>query len=178
MKITSFGLSTCVRSRLQRCHRKTRNLLSNLRLLVTATRNLPLFLKVHETFFFLYCVCKTKRFVCRLQRRFPLRLVLLVRAGPPRISLTVVVFSCLSRTACQHSCAHLAFTARAPALPRIQEFDVGSIYHVRLTPAHRSMAVLYLACCSSDAMQKVFTATAWLHLQLRVRHSGGQDLHQ
>ena len=108
-----------------------------------------------------------------------------VCAGPPRISLAVVVFSCLSRTAYHHACAHMASPARAAALPRIQEFGVGLIYHVRLTPARSRMAGLCLACRSSDAVQKVFKATVWLRSQGRVRHSSGKqgrpspsDLHQ
>ena len=58
----------------------------------------------------------------------------------------------LSRTAYQHACAHVALPARATALPRTQEFDVGLIYHVRLTP----MDGLCLACQCSDAVQKIF----------------------
>ena len=106
-------------------------------------------------------------------------------AGPPRTSLAVVGFSCLSHEAYQHACAHTAFPARATALLRIQASDVGLIYHVRLTPARSLMAGLSSACRCSDAVQKVFIATAWLRSQLRVRHSSGQqgrpspsDLHQ
>ena len=51
---------------------------------------------------------------------------------------------------------HVFFPARATALPRIPEFDVGLIYHVRLTPARSSVDGLCLACRSSDAVQKVF----------------------
>ena len=82
-------------------------------------------------------------------------LMVLVRAGPSRISRAVVVFSGLSRTACQHACAHMAFPARA-ALPRIQEFDVGLIYHVCLSPVRRPMAVLCSGCRSLDAVQEGF----------------------
>ena len=81
--------------------------------------------------------------------------MVLVCAGPPWISLAVV-FSRLSRTAYQHACAHMALPARATALPRIQEFDVGFIYHVRLTRARSPMDGLCLACQCSDAVQKVF----------------------
>ena len=93
-------------------------------------------------------------------------------AGPPWISLAVVVFSRLSRTAYQHACAHMALPARATALPRTQEFDAGLIYHVRLTPAQTQY-------------RRFFIVTAWLRSQVRVRHSSGQqgrpspsDLHQ
>ena len=80
----------------------------------------------------------------------------LLCAGPSYISLVVAVFSCTCRTAHNHAYANTISPAPATAPLRIQEFDVGLIYHVRLTPARSSMDGLCLACRSSDAVQKVF----------------------
>ena len=100
--------------------------------------------------------------------------MVLLRAGPSRVSLAVFFPVCPAQLV-NMPAPHMAFSAGATALPRIQEFDVGLIYHVRLTPACSPMAVLFSACRSSDAVQMVFSATARLRPQLRVRRSSGQQ---
>ena len=83
--------------------------------------------------------------------------MVLVCAGPPWISLVVVVVFFLSVPHSLSTCLRTyVFPARATALPRVQEFDVGFIYHVRLTLARSLMDGLCLTCRSSDAVQKVF----------------------
>ena len=70
-------------------------------------------------------------------------------------------------------------------LNRFDHAFSGDSHHSISTPARIPMAVLCSACRSSDAVQKVFIATARLRSQLWVRHSSGQqgrsspsDLHQ
>ena len=64
--------------------------------------------------------------------------MVLVRAAPPRISLTVVVFSCLSRTACQHACAWLS--PHAQQLCRVLNLCVSRWRAVRWCWARRVAA--------------------------------------
>ena len=80
----------------------------------------------------------------------------------------------LSRTVCQHVCAHVAFSVRGTALPRMQEFDVGLIHFVHLTPAGSPMAVVCPVCRSSETVQQVFIATTWLRSQSRVQRSSSK----
>ena len=100
--------------------------------------------------------------------------MVLVCAGPPWISTGCRCFF----LSVPHS---LSTCSRSAA----QEFVVGLIHHVRLTPVRSPMDGLWLACRSSDAVQKVSTVTAWHRSQVRVRHSSFQqgrpspsDLHQ
>ena len=94
--------------------------------------------------------------------------MLLMCAGMACISLVVVAFFlCV--------CAYTSSLTPAAVPPRIQELDVGLIQHVCLAPACRPVVVSRSACRRSDALQRIFTATAWLCLQWRLRRSSGQQ---
>ena len=91
-------------------------------------------------------------------------LMWLMRAGPLYISLVVAAFCCTRRTAHNHACANTISPAPATAPLRVQEFDAGLIYHVRLTPARSSTDGLCVACRSSDAVQRRFSLFPWVFL--------------